>query len=125
MGETVFFEIMFPVAAHYTLDDRHEIEDRLDKALQHARLREVTGGGTGLGSANIDVEVTNPQRGPGRFFGALLWFPAPLSGSLVHLPSTIPSMNETPNVPHETKVKLTAAALLAKSLFNASLDAAR
>src|SRR5678816_2333876 len=104
MGETVFFEIMFPVAAHYTLDDRHEIEDRLDKALQHARLGEVTGGGTGLGSANIDVEVTNPQRGPGRFFGALLWFPAPLSGSLVHLPSTIPSMLSLIHISEPTRL---------------------
>lgn len=63
MGETVFFEIKFPVTARCTVDDRHEMEDRLDDALHHARLGEVTGGGIGLGSANIDVEVTDPQRG--------------------------------------------------------------
>ena len=63
MSETVFFEITFPIGAAYEVADRHEIEDTLHEALQEADLGEVTGGGTGMGRANIDVEVTDPLRG--------------------------------------------------------------
>lgn len=63
MSETTFFEILLPIDPSYDVADRHEIEDSLDDALQRAGLGEVTGGGTGMGKANIDVEVIDPQRG--------------------------------------------------------------
>jgi len=61
MSEMTFFEVSFPIAADYSVSDRHDIEDRLDEALRHAGLGEVTGGGTGLGKANIDIEVNDTQ----------------------------------------------------------------
>lgn len=62
MSATTFFEIILQ-AADFTFDRRDEIEDPLDEALQAAGLGEVTGGGSGMGIANIDVEVTDTQRG--------------------------------------------------------------
>jgi hypothetical protein len=62
MSETTFFEITFYVA-HFTFSGRDEIEDPLNEALQQAGLGEVTGGGSGMGVANIDIEVTDPKRG--------------------------------------------------------------
>lgn len=58
-----FFEITTLIGADYAVADRHEIEDALDEALQHAGLGEVTGGGAGLGQANIDAEISDPVRG--------------------------------------------------------------
>jgi hypothetical protein len=43
--------------------DRHEIENSLDAALKCVGLGEITGGGTGMGEANIDVEVIDPLQG--------------------------------------------------------------
>jgi len=63
MSETTFFEITFPIGPDYAVANRHEIEDSLDEALQRAGLGEVTGGGAGMGKANIDVEVSDPIRG--------------------------------------------------------------
>ena len=48
--------------ADFTFDGRDEIEEPLDDALRLAGLGEVTGGGSGMGIANIDIEVTDPQR---------------------------------------------------------------
>ena len=59
-----FFEIIFRaddfLNAGFT--GRDEIEDPLDEALHAADYGEVTGGGTGLGFSNIDVEVRDNIR---------------------------------------------------------------
>jgi hypothetical protein len=62
MKQTTFFEIILH-DADFTFDGRDEIEDPLDDALRAAKLGEVTGGGSGMGLCNIDVEVTDPVRG--------------------------------------------------------------
>ena len=62
MSETTFFEITL-LAAESTFGGRDEIEDPLDDALKQAGIGEVTGGGSGMGIANIDVEVADPERG--------------------------------------------------------------
>jgi len=50
-------------AADFTFGGRDEVEDPLHEELQAVGLGEVTGGGSGLGIANIDVEVTNLVQG--------------------------------------------------------------
>jgi hypothetical protein len=62
MNDTTFFEIVMQ-SADFAFGGRDEIEDPLDAALHAAGLGEVTGGGTGMGVCNIDVEVTDPVRG--------------------------------------------------------------
>ena len=62
MQETTFFEIILQ-AADFHFGGRDEIEDPLDEALQNASLGEVTGGGSGSGVSNIDVEVTDADQG--------------------------------------------------------------
>jgi len=62
MNETTFFEIILR-SADFTFGGRDEIEDPLDDALRNAGLGEVTGGGTGMGISNIDVEATDASRG--------------------------------------------------------------
>jgi hypothetical protein len=62
MSATTFFEIILK-SEDFQFGGRDEIEDPLDEALQEAGLGEVTGGGSGMGRSNIDVEVTDPQRG--------------------------------------------------------------
>ena len=57
-----FFEIILQ-SADFKFGGRDEIEDPLDAALQQAGIGEVTGGGTGMGRTNIDVEVIDSQRG--------------------------------------------------------------
>jgi hypothetical protein len=61
-GSTTFLEIVLR-AAEFTHGGRDEIEDPLDDALRQAGIGEVTGGGTGMGIANIDVEVRDVQAG--------------------------------------------------------------
>jgi hypothetical protein len=58
----VFLEIVLK-SDDFTLGGRDEIEDPLNDALQAAALGEVTGGGTGMGSSNIDVEVSDLEAG--------------------------------------------------------------
>lgn len=62
MGATTFFEIVF-VAADFVHDARDAVEDPLAEALEEAGLGEVTGGGSGMGIVNVDVEVTDAERG--------------------------------------------------------------
>lgn len=62
MSKTTFFEIILQLS-DFTFDGRDEVEDPLDEALQQAGLGEITGGGSGMGCANIDVEVTDAKRG--------------------------------------------------------------
>ena len=62
VSATTFFEIILQ-SPDFAFGGRDEIEDPLDEALQQAGLGEVTGGGTGMGRSNIDVEVADPQRG--------------------------------------------------------------
>ena len=62
MNESTFFEIILQ-SADFNFGGRDEIEDPLDEALQQANLGEVTGGGSGMGVSNIDVEATDPVRG--------------------------------------------------------------
>src|SRR5689334_6850225 len=92
MSEPAFFEITFPLAEDYSVSARQEIEDQLDEALQREKLGEVTGGGTGLGRANIDVEVSDPRRGLELIRGILQ--------SLDFPPSTIIRQAGTPSIEH-------------------------
>ncbi len=39
------------------LDDRHDLEEMLDSALQSKGLGEISGGGSGMGEFNIDVDI--------------------------------------------------------------------
>jgi hypothetical protein len=59
---TAFFEIVFQ-SADFEFGGRDEIEDPLHEALQAEGLGEVSGGGTGLGMCNIDVDVNDAERG--------------------------------------------------------------
>lgn len=43
--------------------ERDEVEDSLQEALAAAGIGEVTGAGSGLGVANLDVEVTDLDEG--------------------------------------------------------------
>lgn len=61
MNDTTFFDIIFQ-SADFRFGGRDEIEDPLDEALQQAGLGEVTGGGSGMGTSNIDIEVSDPVR---------------------------------------------------------------
>jgi hypothetical protein len=60
--EAVFLEILFQ-SADFQFGGRDEVEDPLDEALRMEAVGEVTGGGSGAGIANIDVEVTDLGRG--------------------------------------------------------------
>lgn len=62
MPETTFFEIILQ-SADFHFGGRDEIEDPLDEALQREGLGEVTGGGSGMGISNIDVEIKDAERG--------------------------------------------------------------
>jgi hypothetical protein len=95
---TTFFEITFPVGSGYEVADRHEIEDTLNQALQEADLGEVTGGGTGMGKANIDVEVTDPLRGLSLMRKILQDFSIP-SATVIRQAGT-PSINHSVYEPH-------------------------
>ena len=54
-----FFELSFDAADFQNcgFDARDEMEDPLDEALQSAGIGEVTGGGSGRGRTNIDIET--------------------------------------------------------------------
>lgn len=62
MSHAVFYEIILQ-AADFTFEGRDEIEDPLDEALHQAGLGEVTGGGSGMGLVNIDIEVSEASHG--------------------------------------------------------------
>lgn len=62
MATRTFLEIVF-VASDFVYEGRDEIEDPLQEALETSGLGEVTGGGGGMGVANIDVEVIDLERG--------------------------------------------------------------
>lgn len=57
-----FLEIVLE-SADFTLDGRDEVEDPLHEALTAAGIGEVTGGGSGMGKSNIDVEVSDLEAG--------------------------------------------------------------
>jgi hypothetical protein len=59
---STFYEIILQ-SADFAHSGRDEIEDPLHEALQAAGLGEVTGGGTGMGKSNIDVEVNDAAMG--------------------------------------------------------------
>ncbi|MDY6994172.1 MAG: hypothetical protein SVR94_16435 [Pseudomonadota bacterium] len=62
MTENIFLEIIL-YSKDFPFEGRDEIEEPLDEALQESNLGEITGGGSGLGSINIDVEVTDLEAG--------------------------------------------------------------
>ena len=62
MRQDAFLEIVLK-SEDFEFDGRDAVEDPLDEALQASQVGEVTGGGSGSGSANIDVELTDLQRG--------------------------------------------------------------
>ncbi len=62
MSQTHFLEIVL-VSADFKHCGRDEIEEPLDAELQKENLGEVTGGGSGMGSSNIDVEVKDVELG--------------------------------------------------------------
>jgi hypothetical protein len=61
-GATTFLEIVLQ-ADEFHFSGRDEVDDPLDEALRRAGLGEVTGGGTGMGVCNIDVEVSDLTAG--------------------------------------------------------------
>ena len=61
MSERIFFEISLK-SADFTFGSCDGIEEPLQEALLQAGVGEVTGGGSGMGGANVDVEVTDPKR---------------------------------------------------------------
>jgi hypothetical protein len=67
---TTFLEIVLQ-SDDFTFGGRDELEDPLDEALRAAELGEVTGGGTGMGISNIDVEVTDLSAGLALIRGVL------------------------------------------------------
>lgn len=91
MSETTFFEIIL-LSADFTFGGRDEIADPLDDALRNAGLGEVTGGGTGMGISNIDVEADDPNRG-------LLLIREVLQ-KLAVAPSTVIRQSGSPSVEH-------------------------
>jgi hypothetical protein len=54
-----FFELSFDAADFQScgFESRDELEDPLDQALQTSGMGEVTGGGSGRGRTNIDIET--------------------------------------------------------------------
>jgi hypothetical protein len=60
--EPAFLEIVLE-SADFTFDGRDEVEDPLHEALTAAGIGEVTGGGSGMGKSNIDVEVSDLETG--------------------------------------------------------------
>jgi hypothetical protein len=62
--ESFLLEIVLDDAeAAASFEARDDIEDPLDEALGAAGIGEVTGGGSGMGKSNIDVEVTDLPAG--------------------------------------------------------------
>ena len=57
-----FLDVVF-LASDFVNGGRDEIEAPLQEALEAAGLGEVTGGGGGMGVANIGVEVIDLERG--------------------------------------------------------------
>ena len=63
MPRDAFFEIILPAdAGDEAPADRSEVEDALDDALSEAGVGEVTGGGTGVDTSVVDVDVTDFDR---------------------------------------------------------------
>jgi hypothetical protein len=62
MSSRIFLEIVF-MADDFVHGGRDEVEDPLQEALEASGLGEVTGGGSGMGKANIDIEVTDLDDG--------------------------------------------------------------
>jgi hypothetical protein len=62
--EPAFLEIVLE-SADFTFAGRDEVGDPLPEALTAAGIGEVTGGGSGMGKSNIDVEVSDLDAGPG------------------------------------------------------------
>ena len=58
MNEPVCVEIVFS-SGKFPFSGRDEVEDPLEEALARADAGEVTGGGSGLGMINIDVNLTD------------------------------------------------------------------
>jgi hypothetical protein len=54
-----FFELSFDTADFQNcgFESREDLEDPLEQALQSAGIGEVTGGGSGRGRTNIDIET--------------------------------------------------------------------
>src|SRR4051812_10275880 len=98
MSETTFFEITFPTGSGYAITDRHEIEDALHEALQQAELGEVSGGGAGMGKANIDVEITDPILGLALIRRILHTFSLPANAVIRQ--NGDPSIHHSIDVPH-------------------------
>jgi hypothetical protein len=60
--EPAFLEIVLE-SRDFTFDGRDEVENPLHEALTAAGIGKVTGGGSGMGKSNIDVEVSDLEAG--------------------------------------------------------------
>jgi len=60
--ENIFLEIVLK-SEDFKFGGRDAVEDPLDEELQKNNLGEVTGGGSGMGTTNIDVEVSDLEKG--------------------------------------------------------------
>ena len=78
MSTPTFLEIVFK-NADFPFDGRDEVEDPLADALEKAGVGEVTGGGGGSGTCNIDVEVTDLEKGLAVIRGTLRELGCPAS----------------------------------------------
>ena len=59
---TIFLEIILK-SADFTFSGRDVIEEPIDEALEKSGIGEVTGGGSGMGYSNIDIEVNDIEEG--------------------------------------------------------------
>lgn len=57
--EAMFFEIILKVPDMLAsgFESRDEVEDPLNDALEQSGMGEISGGGTGMGVVNIDVDI--------------------------------------------------------------------
>jgi hypothetical protein len=62
MSTPTFLEIVFK-NTDFPFAGRDAVEDPLTEALKEAGVGEVTGGGSGPQTCNIDVEITDLERG--------------------------------------------------------------
>ena len=62
MTTRVFLEVVLLVE-DFAHGGRDEIEDLLQEALEASAMGEVTGGGSGMGATNIDIEVEDLSSG--------------------------------------------------------------
>lgn len=75
---SIFLEVVF-LNVDFPFDGRDAVEDPLSDALEQASLGEVTGGGCGSETCNVDIEVVDLERGLSLIRSTLLGLGCPNS----------------------------------------------